>query len=428
MAGVPPLVESSGVWKTKALERHSALRLSYPKMIGWYDTVSNVVDPEWLAVQARIKSVKHHILADVHALYRLLNEGSDTTLIQICELGMYLESFKTDPAFPEIAKALMSPKFSSTVFELAMAFRWRLAGGTIQLQPPASGGRFGDFSCTLSDVSFLVEASNIPAELFEALSFRAPLLIQRTVSSYLSPASVLVVKFQVRSAPLGMWEQALVDALKASCYELGKLHASETLHTYKVFDGLQIDVERFAAGDAAVDASAQEPWDVRFDQITETAPHELQLRILIRLPSQDVDYASRLLKKLVKEAKQLSGVPGARIVLLDITGIEPNALELKTEQLREQLRKELANRPKLACVWLISRVWTTEMRYAYWGVFVPNPESLYQVPHSFIERFALKERGWDFLGGAEIRHTTEEDARRSFLGRQPIFEGYIDKW
>lgn len=422
------MLESSGVWETKALERHAALRLSYPKMLGWYDAVSNVVDPEWLAAQARVKSVKHHTLADVHPLYRLLNEGSDTALIQICELGMYLEGFRIDPAFSEISKALMSSKFSSTVFELAMAFRWRLAGGTIQLQPPASGGRVGDFSCAINDVSFLVEASNIAAELFEALSFRVPLLVQRTTSSYLSPGSVLLVKFQARSAPVGMWEQALVDALKASCYDLGRLHGSGTLHTHKVSDGLQIDVERFAAGDAAVDASAQEPWDVRFDQITETAPHELQLRILIRLPSQDVDYASHLLKKLVKEAKQLSGVPGARIVLLDITGIEPNALELRTAELRAELRKELANRPKLACVWLISRVWTNEFRYAYRGVFVPNPESPYQVPHSFIERFALNERGWDFLGGTEIRHTTEDDARRSFLGRQPIFEGYIDKW
>jgi hypothetical protein len=428
MAGEPLLIESSGEWKTKALERHAALRLSYSKMIGWYDEVNNIVDPEWLERQAKSRSAKHHTIADVHPLYRLLNEGSDTALIQVCELGMYLEAFKADAAFSEIAKALASPKFSSTVFELAMAFRWKFAGGSIQLQPPASGGRIGDFCCTLNDVSFLIEASNIPAEMFETLSFRAPLLIQRTVSSYLSPGSVLVVKFQVNSAPSGMWEQALVDALKSSCYESVNLNPSEALPTFKVFDELRIDVERFASGDAAIYAAAQESWDVRFDQITETVPHELQLRVLVRLPSQDVRYTSRLLKKLVREAKQLSRVPGPRVVLLDVTGIEPNALELKTEELREELRKELINRSKLACVWLISRVWTTEMRYGYWGVFVPNPESPYQIPHSLIERFAHNECCWDFIGGTEIRHTTEEYACRSFLGRQPIFEGYIDRW
>ena len=136
-----------------------------------------------------------------------------------------------------------------------------------------------------------------------------------------------------------------------------------------------------------------------------------------------------MIKKLIREMKQLSGVrSSARVVLLDITGIEPNALQLRTDELREGLRREITKKPALACVWLVSRMWTTEMRYAYWGLYVPNPNSTYQLPQSFLDTFVLNERSWDFLTETEIRHTTKEDARRSFLGRQPTFEGYIDHW
>jgi hypothetical protein len=58
----------------------------------------------------------------------------------------------------------------------------------------AAAGRIADFGATISDTPVLIEASNIPAETFELLSFRAPLLIKRTASSYLKDDSVLVVK------------------------------------------------------------------------------------------------------------------------------------------------------------------------------------------------------------------------------------------
>ena len=424
----PSLLETSGVWKTRAFERHRALRLDYQRMLDWYDIVLALTNPEWTAAQIEIGSRPGSILADVHPIHRFLNEGTDTALVQVCELGLYLEAFKTHPAFGQIAIDLISPKYSSTIFELAMAYRWHRAGSTIELQPAAAGGRVGDFSASISDAPFLVEASNIPAETFEQLSFRAPLLIKRTAAPYLNDGSVLVVKLQVPSVPGGAWEQALVGATKTCCYEVSGPGWEARSHTSKEFDGVRIGVERLLEDEAIPDASEADPWDVRHDQITEEKPYRLKLRILVRLPSGDIDYASRIVKKLIKEIKQLSGVRSARVVLLDITGVEPNALRLKTEDLREDLRREIMKKPALACVWLVSRMWTTEMRFVYWGVYIPNPNSTYQVPQSFMERFGLNERSWDFLSETEIRHTTEEEARRSFLDRQPIFEGYIDRW
>lgn len=136
----------------------------------------------------------------------------------------------------------------------------------------------------------------------------------------------------------------------------------------------------------------------------------------------------RILKKLSKEARQLRGVRGARVVLLDITGVEPDALELNVEALQQNLLSELTRTPELACVWLVTRGWTTAMRYQYRVVHIPNPESPFQLPHSFVKRFVLKEWKWDFLGGKEMEDTSEEEAVRRFYGRQPVFEGHIEDW
>jgi hypothetical protein len=106
-------------------------------------------------------------------------------------------------------------------------------------------------------------------------------------------------------------------------------------------------------------------------------------------------------------------------VLLDISGIEANALQLNAEALRQGLMQELSGTPELACVWLVSRGWSTEMRYQYRGQFVANPKSPFQLPVSFFQNLVRDEWRWDFLGEKEFVHDSEEDAMRRFLERQP---------
>jgi hypothetical protein len=424
------LVQSSGVWKTKALERHKALHLDYPKMIAWYDLISSTVGDTWLAAQSSVTSSKARTLANVHPLHRLLNEGADTALITVCELGQYLEAFTDDPAVPQIAKDLISPKFLSTLFELAMAYRWRISGGDIVLQASAAGKRVGDFSVLLNEVPFLIEASNISTEVFEKLSFRAPLLIKNAVAGALPDGAVLQIKLILRADPSGEWEQTLRRSVKECCYEIRKLSDSgKPPSTFREASWYRIDAERLPIPPKPEhEDDPSEIWDVRFDQVTETKPYELQLRVLIRFPADEEPSGPRILKKLDKEARQLRGVRGARVVLLDISGIEPDVLKVNAEAFHQELRKELTQTPELACIWLVTRGWTTAMRYQYRVMHIPNPESPFQLPHSFLKRFVLKEWRWDFLGGTQLEDTTEEEAVRRFLGRQPVFEGYIDNW
>jgi hypothetical protein len=431
MAQEQLLVQGSGIWKTKALDRHVSLGLDYRKMIGWYDAVMEHVRESWLADQARKKSMKVHTLADAHPLYRFLHEGSDIALIHICELGQYIQAFESDPAMPETVKDLISPKFQSTLFELAMAYRWQRAGGKVTLHAPAAGKRVADFGIVLNEVPFLVEASNISTELFDQLSFRAPLLIQRAALPALREGSVLLVKFVFRSVPSGTWEQKIRTSVTECCSELDRLRNSgKPLRVSKENDEHSIEVEQLPSPDrsdplflrmagAELDFQDRKDWDACFNHLTGAQPRELRLRILIRFPPGPPNSAPGILKKLHRETRQLRGVRAARIVLLDISGVEADALRLNAEALRQGLIQELSGIPELASVWLVSRGWSTERRYQYRGQFIANPESSFQLPVSFLQNFVRNEWCCDFLGEKQLVHDSEEDAMRRFLAREP---------
>lgn len=431
MAGPEALVESSGVWKTEALSRCRSLGLDYRKMLGWYDTVMSSVDQAWFKDQCRKAAVPTRTLADAHPLYRLLTEGTDPALIQVCELGQYIRAFSPDPAMPDVVRDLISPEFPSTLFELAMAYRWQLAGAQVALQAPAAKGRLADFAAVLNELKFVVEASNISSELFDQLSFRTPLLIRQAARPALRDGSVLLVKLTVRTSPPKDWEQDVRRSVKECCSELNApTNSKERTRASRDTDGYVIEIERQPAPDRTdpillsclgpeLDHRDVSKWDVRFDLVTETEPRQLQLRILIRFPVEGAGSAARIVKKVDKEARQLHGVRGPRVVLVDVSGIEPDVLQLNTEPLRQELEHELRETPELACVWLVSRGWTTEMRYQYRSQFVPNPESPFQLPLSFLGRLVRNEWLGDFLGEREVVHGTEEDAIRSFFARQP---------
>lgn len=202
-------------------------------MLAWYDVVMSVVKQEWLDDQRRRASLPVRTLADVHPLYRFLTEGTDPALIQVSELGQYIEAFRLDPAISGVIKDLVSAKFPSTVFELAMALN----------------ALEDDKGCTRVSR----DANDYQLELERQTS------PDRTDPIALSS---LGTELDCRDAP---------------------------------------------------------NWDVQFDQITEAEPRRLQLRILVRFPTEVVSSAKRILKKLDKEAKQLRGVQGPRVVLLDIS-------------------------------------------------------------------------------------------------------------
>ena len=104
-------------------------------------------------------------------------------------------------------------------------------------------------------------------------------------------------------------------------------------------------------------------------------------------------------------------------MLLDVSGVEADIFDLNFENLRDGLLKAMKDTPELTQVWFTSRGWTTALRHQYRVVWVPNPESVYQVPESFIAKIALRELSWDFLGERALATLTEDEAQRAYVNR-----------
>jgi hypothetical protein len=51
-------------------------------------------------------------------------------------------------------------------------------------------------------------------------------------------------------------------------------------------------------------------------------------------------------------------------------------------------------------------------RFQYRGLYVPNPESTFQLPASFVERLMQLERTWDFIGEREMVLPTRDKETR----------------
>ena len=140
-------------------------------------------------------------------------------------------------------------------------------------------------------------------------------------------------------------------------------------------------------------------------------------RIFMKLPMDPTDPYEKIAKKLKKEARQLHGVHGPRIVILDATAVGADVFDPHLAQIRDEVLNLLRRTPELCCVWLVVRRWTSAFRFKYWGVYIPNPESVYQFPFSFLQRLLLHEWRWDFLGEKEFPDLTEEEAMRHYAAR-----------
>jgi len=73
--------------------------------------------------------------------------------------------------------------------------------------------------------------------------------------------------------------------------------------------------------------------------------------------------------------------------------------------------------PELACVFVMSRGFSTALRFQYRALYVPNPESIYQLPESFLDRLAKLEWTWDFLTDREIPILDKDEAMRDWQRR-----------
>lgn len=146
-------------------------------------------------------------------------------------------------------------------------------------------------------------------------------------------------------------------------------------------------------------------------------------RIHLRMPPDERDVNARIMKKLKKEVDQLRGVKSPRVVILDLS--DPafgDIFELDGDALIAPTLRIMRSPPELACVWLTMRRWTTAFRHKYFGQYIDNPFSTYRLPQDFLDRLAVREWRWDFIGEREYPETESyEDALRQASERSEKF-------
>lgn len=409
-------------WIQSAHERSKALEIPLETLCGSYELVRGAVGNEWFEGQERKLAASGRKIFDCHPLFRALTSPADTAVVEICELGVYLKHFMRDKALPTVLDDLRSDKYESTFLELAMAYRWSQCGGDVSLQPPTARG-VADFAAEIHGQPYIIEASILPADVFETPQFRTAGLIMDATKVITDRDVAVAVKVIVREYPAGDWQGRLRAGVRDTCAKLLAIPDPST----KVREDLG-----FADVEVEVIGPETEPvpspgWDLCTRVVTKPKPpgeptyRALTLpdvkefaRVFLKLPPSEDDPFRRIAEKIKKEARQLRGIGNPRVVILDISGVAQDVLELSMEPLRRSLTKLMRSTPELACVWLMSRGWSTAFRFQYRGVYAPNTDSVFQVPASFLKKLVMLEWQRDFLANRELQPTGYEEAVAEF--------------
>jgi hypothetical protein len=424
------------MWLSKAHERHQKLEIPLDKLIESYYLVCSVLGSDWISEEEHKLKAGDRTVSDAHPLYRHITSPTDTSLVFVCELAEYLKVFSQDPAIPTIIADLKSSKFESTVFELAMAYRWRDAGSVVVLRPSTPKGE-ADFDARIQGKTFVVEVSGFPDDIFVQPKFRVPMIIDQAVKVTIKRAVPVAVKMTLTSFPPGNSEEAIRHAVTGACREF---MAANGASVTKEIDFGRIEIE------AITDQTENNPmtrdeykrivdardhdWDVFQRAVRRRVPPGIPVyrvtfdeeetetaRIFLRLPSGKEDPYQRILKKIRKEAAQLRGISDPRVVLLDVSAATPDVFNLHLGQIRDELLNLMRSTPELTCVWVLTRRWSTAFRFKYCGIYVANPESHFQIPQSFLRSWLIREWKWDFVGGREFVSCGEEEDMRRYADR-----------
>jgi hypothetical protein len=413
-------------WLAYAQAQHKNLQVSLGELLQAYELVLGAVGPDWLQREEQKEEAGKTIIA-FHPLYRDLHSSTNQAVVAVAELAKYLTAFTADPALAAVVKDLRSEKFPSTFFELAMAYRWKKAGAEIALQPPTPKG-IADFEAKIHGLRYVVECSVCPDEFFQGPEFRITDLVGDTIIAANPPVAV-AAKLTMREYPPGDWQGELRKAVKKLTHELMQRHQSGGGARLSEDAGPWL-LELEAVTEATEKLPGSSEWGYAFrivekPKVDGEPSYKLlsdkrereRVRMFLKVPPGTEDPYDTVVQKLLREARQLRGIADARIVLLDISPIASDVLTFVREELANRLRKAVREIPEMPCVLLFSRGWSTALRFQYRASYLQNPESVFQVPESFLQKLIWLEWRWDFITEREIPLLGEEEALREWRRR-----------
>jgi hypothetical protein len=422
-------------WTSNAAKRCVALSIDLDKILTAHRIVSAAVGTSWLDDQEKRLHMGGRTVSDLHPLHSALTATTDMAIAEVCELAHYLCAFQSDVALTAIIKDLRTDKYNAIMQELAFAYRWQDGGAHVSLRPLTRDGE-ADFQATIEGLPFTVETSLFPSDVTKDLRFRLQLVISDAIDAVATPETSITLKIRLDTLPSGNieaevrgWTKSAIRAFQESgATEFRNEHGSISIEaTTPESESNPFRVDEFRH---VVD-KREHDWDLFFRHVKREHPEGLPLhrlsegreviekaRIFARFPPREVDPVKDIIKKLKKEAKQLSGVPGPRVVILDAT-LYGDVNDLQSDALYSEFLRLMRNIPELVAVFITMRQWTTALRFKYFSLFAPSPHSIYQIPAFFMERIEMRDWKWDFLGEREYPNLGPEEAARYYADRVP---------
>jgi hypothetical protein len=388
-------------WEQIAQYYSPTLNITVEELLCAFDVVCNALGMAWITEQENKKERPERTLSDEHPLYRELISQASTSLVHVHELKQYLLAFLSDPALPAVIQDLRDEgKYESALLELAMAFRWQAAGAVVTLQPPTPKGK-ADFDAKVHDAHYIVEASMLPADPIRDVRVRGANIAARIISKYVKLRVPVTARVVLRPAPgaisaVGLLQNSLKEACRRfeACGDDNISYEAEffsiALETVKgILDPSEPGWDVIMSK-SFVDAHGRSPsqYHTVLGDDTEKVEH---IRLFMRYPPKPGSPVDRIVRKLHKERGQLSRV-AQKLVILDVSALGKTILMGMPEQIQAAVMAEMRSSRNLVGVWIVQRGYSEGERFGYYGYYVANPESINQIPRSFIERLQEIER------------------------------------
>jgi hypothetical protein len=351
-------------------------------------------------------------------------------------LGDYLKEFKDQRVIGDVINDLKSEKYAAVMAELATAFRWKKAGASVELRPTVPGGE-ADYLARISDSDYTVEVSAFPDDDLQDAELRLQMIVSKCVKTVLKREIPVVVKVVFSNTTAKMIEN---EVHELATHALGRFlndptniitgknsYCEITVHRIE-HDSEQspfrtdeysrvVDAHEHGWTSFARDVSYPDPGSAPTIESFKESEKTEHGRLFFQFPRQERDPYQRLKKKLKKEIRQLAHVENARVVVLDASGFSTDVFSLNQWAMFSEIAPIFRATPELASVWIMMRKWTTAFRYKYYVSYFPNPDSVFQIPRSFMAAVSEYEFREDFVGGKKFESRGFEIDHADFARR-----------
>lgn len=360
---------------------------------------------EWLC--ACINDVKKaSVFPDrKHPLGRFLHIAGEPQIAEVIELGRYLLTFSSSPAFGTIVSTLAAPsQYRSTLLQLATAYRLRRALNVdVHLEPPAQNGRLGDISFDYASNSYNAECY-LP-RLDGEVTPECELLLKDCLKILKEADIPISVAIQLWSMPNANLRKAMVGLIREQVKEIKKYPPNEDTFKQVLASGEHAVISvsqsfEFPLGSAP--PVVRPPSFPRQDDdyvaactVGHASEHGLRgvqranvhgvARgvVALWLPPEEETEASlskdltkdieQLSKKIEKKVAQTRGGEGVRGLVVSETLIATQMKRATKEQLRGLRRRVLDNHARIDALVLMSRHWDRESRRHKYHIFPVTP-------------------------------------------------------